>query len=223
MVAFKHKLTDQTKKHLEAGEKPCTQCGQVLPLEAFHIVNLNTKNGKRSRLQSYCRECAKKYNHADRHAQKRDDMFDNIIVQDECDACGESGAEWFYCNTTGRNYTRFCVLHQECKGDAFQDGLIPSISTILRHKDWIQQGNLRVKDLDQKYPSIEWSKSDNESLKKQERRQCSTCGQVLPIESFPVRLDTNRNGTKTKRIRRQCRTCFNAFMRQRRKQRKAKK
>ena len=223
MVAFKHKLTKATKKHLEAGEKPCSQCKQVLPLESFHVVNVESKDGKRSRFQSYCRACAKKYARPHRHAQKREDLFDNIIVQDECDACGEPGAEWFYCRTTGRNYTQFCVLHEECKGDAYQDGLIPSMTTTLRHKDWIQQGNQSAKDLDRKYPSVDWSKPDNESLKENESRKCSTCGQVLPLSSFPVRLDTNRNGTKTKRIRRQCRDCFNDSMRRWRKQRKAKK
>ena len=223
MVAFKHKLTEKTRKHLEAGEKQCSQCKQVLPLESFHVVNVEAKDGKRSRFQSYCKACAKKYARPHRHAQKREDMFDNIIVQDECDACGEPGAEWFYCNTTGRNYTRFCVLHEECKGDAFQDGLIPSMSTLLRHKDTIFRGHELARDLDQKYPKIQWAPVDRADLRENTARQCTKCNQVLPIESFQPYLDTKKNQKTYKRIRKYCRDCRNACMRRWRKQREAKK
>lgn len=222
MVAFKHKLTDQTKKHVEAGKKQCTQCKQVLPLESFHVVNLNTKNGRRSRLQSYCKQCAKKYAHKRRHEQKREAMFQNILVQDECDACGESGAEWFYCRTTGREYTNFCVIHEECKGDAVQEGLIPSMSTILRHKDTIFQGHQQAKDLNRKYPKVGWSKVDREALRTNEDRQCSKCGLVLPLEMFPVYLDITKKQKTYKRIRKYCRDCRNQSQRLWRKRKESK-
>lgn len=215
MVEFKHRLTDQTKKHLEAGEKKCTQCKQVLPLDRFNKVNINTKNGTRSRFASYCRSCARKYYRKGDYQKKRAEMNKNIMEQDCCDACGEPGADHFWRDIQGKNFHNYCVIHEECKGDAFQDGLIPSMRSFIRPKSELKNRYRTPADLDRKYPSLEWNAASLRDIEGSYSRTCNTCGEHKALEHFPMSLHKGK-----KRIENKCRDCKNiAYARSRKKAR----
>ena len=59
-----------------------------------------------------------------RYHESKAAMCQNILEQDECDFCGDTGARFFWRRLNGRDFDCWYVFHHECAAEAKREGMI---------------------------------------------------------------------------------------------------
>ena len=126
-----------------AEKKRCAMCEETLPVDQFDVV---LRRGRYT-YHSYCKTCRvendkaykRQYRWRKLHG-KREAQDKAILEQTKCDACGCSGAEWFWRNLKDlmEGFEDYVVLHKECREEAIAKGLIKRTSK-LQHKKKLQK------------------------------------------------------------------------------------
>lgn len=117
------KWTRNALRHFSVGKKTCSKCKQVLPVFHFGFY-LTHPSGSTISVRSWCRAChrraSSKWKARDRRKSNRE-----ILEDDLCDHCGESGADWYWRNTESGDSWDWVGLHKHCIGPARENGVIP--------------------------------------------------------------------------------------------------
>lgn len=200
MPEFKFRLTAEAQKHQQCGEKQCSICKEIKPVDQFY--KLNNYQHEYSRFFSDCIQCHNERYNRKRYYQGKADNNQNILSTTECDVCGEGGTLYFWRCLDGRTFDNWTVIHKRCKKEAVEMGLIPSINKKLRSLKDLEIKPATPADLDRKHPNKDWTEPARKVLEGSRVKTCTKCGETKPVEEFPVFFQRSK-----KRIGGQCRVC----------------
>ena len=128
--------TAKCKGYLQKGFKRCTKCSRDLDLSCFPF-RLTGSNPPTMKVCSWCRDCQLKRSSQNYKARINESTLE-ILNDDFCDCCGESGASWFWRNISDGGFFGWVGLHKHCIQRARETGLI-SKKAIVKPKSTLKK------------------------------------------------------------------------------------